>query len=425
MRRIDVAGGFWAGIDWSEKLNDVAVVDAAGQVVVRARIAETPDGLKELLRLLSELSRSHRHSRRQVPIAIETGSSLLVEGLRSARQPVHVIHPAMAARYRARLSPAKIKSDKGDAAMLANILRIDGDSHRPLPGTSDLARSITVLARAQVQARWTREYHANRLRSLLRQIHPAALTAWADLPDGFRRTEARAVLAAGPTPRQAARLNAIQLCRILTEAGRTRLRMDRALHLQAEFAQPVINRPRPVEDAMGIEVLACLSMLDQACATSETLTGETENAFIEHPQAAIYLSFPGCGPLLGARLLGEIGDDPARFATARGLRAYAGAAPLTWASGATSSVTRRRIANTWLQATGHVWAFTSLTRSPGCRAYYDHRRQAGDRYAPALRSLYGRLLGSLHRCLCTGQLYDEDLAFPPGRRVGRAGGSRV
>lgn len=128
-----MAGGFWAGIDWSEKLNDVAVVDAAGQVVVRARIAETPDGLKELLRLLSELSRSHRHSRRQVPIAIETGSSLLVEGLRSARQPVHVIHPAMAARYRARLSPAKIKSDKGDAAMLANILRIDGDSHRPLP----------------------------------------------------------------------------------------------------------------------------------------------------------------------------------------------------------------------------------------------------------------------------------------------------
>ncbi len=257
---------FWAGIDWSENLNDVAVVDRTGTVLTRLRVRESPDGVRQVLDALSGLSRSHRHSRRHVPIAIESPTSLLVEGLRAARQPVHVIHPSMAARYRARLSPAKAKSDKSDAAMLANILRIDGPLHPALPGDSDLARSITVLARAHVRARRNMDFHTARLRSLLRQVHPAALSAWADLPHGFRRAEARAVLAAGPTPRRAARLDAVDLCRILADAGRARLRMDRAVHLQAAFAEPVVRRPCPVEEAMGTVVLAELDMLNQACA---------------------------------------------------------------------------------------------------------------------------------------------------------------
>ncbi|WP_233598773.1 hypothetical protein [Amycolatopsis sp. WAC 01375] len=96
-------------------------------------------------------------------------------------------------------------------------------------------------------------------------MHPAALTAWADLPHGFRRAETRAVLAAGPTPRRAGKLDAIMLCRILTDAGRARLRMDRALHLQACFAEPVVRRPWEVEDVMGTLVLAELDMLSAAC----------------------------------------------------------------------------------------------------------------------------------------------------------------
>ena len=133
--------------------------------------------------------------------------------------------------------------------------------------------------------------------------------------------------------------------------------------------------------------------------------------FLAHPQAPIDPSFPGAGALTGARLLGEIGDDPTRFATARGLLAYAGAAPITWASGKTITVRHRRAANKVLQATGHMWAFSALTRSPGCRAHDDRRRAAGDRHAAALRNLYGRLLKCLHHCLTSGTTYDETRAF--------------
>jgi transposase len=45
------------------------------------------------------------------------------------------------------------------------------------------------------------------------------------------------------------------------------------------------------------------------------------------------LSFPGIGPQVGARILGEIGDDRSRSASAAGLKAYAGSAPIPRASG--------------------------------------------------------------------------------------------
>jgi hypothetical protein len=89
------------------------------------------------------------------------------------------------------------------------------------------------------------------------------------------------------------------------------------------------------------------------------------------------------------------------------------AAPLTWASGTSTAVTHRRIANKHLMATGHHWAFSTLTRSPGCRAHYDRHRAAGDRHNAALRHLYSRLLGCLHHCLITAQPYAEHHAFPP------------
>ncbi|WP_424534156.1 hypothetical protein ACOZ38_28045 [Sphaerisporangium viridialbum] len=55
-----------------------------------------------------------------------------------------------------------------------------------------------------------------------------------------------------------------------------------------------------------------------------------------------------------------------------------------------------------------------MIRWPGCRARYDRRREAGDRYAAALRNLTGRLLSCLHRCLLTGEHYQERIAFPRG-----------
>jgi transposase len=167
-----------------------------------------------------------------------------------------------------------------------------------------------------------------------------------------------------------------------------------------------------VEEAMGRQALALLRQLEAVCASDADLETAAVESFSQHPDAAIITSFPGVGALTGARLLAEIGDDRSRFTDANGLKAYAGAAPITRASGRTRSVTHRRVKNNRLAAAGYAWTFSALTASPGARAHYDRRRQAGDRHAAAQRNLYGRLLGCLHHCVTTGQHYDEATAFP-------------
>jgi hypothetical protein len=58
-----------------------------------------------------------------------------------------------------------------------------------------------------------------------------------------------------------------------------------------------------------------------------------------------------------------------------------------------------------------LWAFASLTASPGARAFYDQRRATGDTHHRALRALANRLVGILHGCLRYGVIYDEDTAW--------------
>lgn len=58
-------------------------------------------------------------------------------------------------------------------------------------------------------------------------------------------------------------------------------------------------------------------------------------------------------------------------------------------------VMSRKVKNQRLAAVGYVWAFVSLTRSPGARAHYDRRRAAGDRHVAAQRNLFNRFMGTV------------------------------
>jgi transposase len=400
----------FCGIDWAEDHHDVALVDPGGGVLARLRISDDAAGLARLLELLAEHGDSAENP---VPVAIETPRGLLVACLRAGRR-VYPVNPMAVARYRDRHSVAGRKSDKGDAAVLANVLRTDMHAHRPLPADSELAQAIAVLARAQQDAVWDRVTAHNKLRSHLREYYPGFLAAFADAKGGIMRPEARSILAAAPTPATAARLTLAQLRALLHKAGRSRSRgIDaEATRLREAFRQEQMRQPPLVEEAMGRQTLALLRQLNAACHNAGDLEAAAIESFNQHPDAGIITSFPGIGALTGARVLAEIGDDRSRFTDGKGLKAYAGAAPITRASGKSRSVTRRHVKNNRLAAAGYIWAFSALTASPGARAHYDRRRDAGDRHAAAERNLFGRLLGCLHHCLTTGQDYDEATAFP-------------
>jgi transposase len=399
----------FCGIDWAEDHHDIALVNRDGQLLARLRISDDAAGLAALLELLAEHGDSAEDP---IPVAIETPRGLLVACLRATGRTVYPVNPMAVARYRDRHSVSGRKSDKGDSLVLASVLRTDMHAHRPLPADSELAQATAVLARAQQDAVWDRTTAHNRLRSHLREYFPGFLAAFAGARDGIMRPEARAVLAAAPTPADAARLTLTQLRGALKKAGRSRGLDTEATRLRDAFRIPQMRQLPLVEQAMGRQALALLGQLDAACASAGDLEAAAIESFNQHPDAGIITSFPGLGPLTGARVLAETGDDRSRFHDARGLKAYAGAAPITRASGKSTSITHRKIKNNRLASAGYAWAFSALTASPGARAHYDRRKNAGDRHAAAQRNLFNRLLGCLHHCLATGQHYDETTAFP-------------
>ncbi|SDC56807.1 IS110 family transposase [Rhodococcus tukisamuensis] len=402
----------YCGIDWADDHHDIAVIDDTGTVLAKERVRNDADGFARQLEILADAGDSPEDPI-PIAIAIETDRGLWVAALRATDRVVYAINPLSASRYRSQRTVSGAKSDAADAVMLANILRLDADSHRQIPDDTDLARAIKVFARAQQDAVWARTALGNQIRSLLKDYFPTALTAFDGLSGGgITRADARAVLIAAPTPDAAAKLTLVRLRALLRKAGRQRNVDAAAARLREVFRAEQLRQPELVEHAMGIHLQSLVQRLDAACNAVATLTAATTEHFERHPDAKIITSFPGLAAVSGARLLAEIGDDRTRFADARGLKAYAGASPVTRASGKRTVVMHRQIKNNRLASVGSFWTLVAIQSSPGAREHFDRRRTSGDWSRQAQRHLFGKLLGQLHTCLRTRQNYDELRAFP-------------
>ena len=338
------------GIDWAETHYDVALVDGAGQLVAKRRISDDAEGYRRLLELLVEAGDTAQDP---IPVAVETARAAHL--VPACYRALGVLDQADGGgRYRERHRVARAKSDHADAMALANILRTDAEMHRPLPADSELVQAIAVLARAQQDAVWNRGQLSNQLRSHLKQYFPAALAAFQVRGIGLDSREARAVLALAPDPGTAAALTPARLRAVLRKSGRQRNIDAWANRLRGIFTAEYLHQLPLIEAAMGRQTQALVLQLDAACRAADDLAAAAGEAFAQHPDADIVTSFPGIGPLTGARVLGEIGDDRSRFRDARGLKSYAGSAPITVASGKSLVVHHRKVKNQRLAAAGYV-----------------------------------------------------------------------
>jgi Transposase len=224
-----------------------------GQLLARRRISDDATGLAALLHLLAEHGDAPDDL---IPVAIETPRGLLVACLRATGRRVYPINPMAVARYRDRHSVTGRKSDHGDSFVLANVLRTDMHAHRPLPADTELAQAIAVLARAQQDAVWDRTTAHSKLRSHLREHYPGFLAAFAAAKGGISRPEARVILAAAPTPADAAKLTLTQLRGLLKKAGRSRGLDTEAARLREAFRVPQMRQLPLVEQAMGRQAIA-------------------------------------------------------------------------------------------------------------------------------------------------------------------------
>jgi transposase len=395
----------FVGVDWAEAHHDVCVLDEAGAVLAKRRIAEGLEGVRQLHALLADHAEDPGH----IVVGIETDRGLLVGALVAAGYQLYAINPLAASRYRERHVTSRAKSDPGDAKVLADLVRTDRHNHRPVAGDSDLSSALQVLARLQQNLIWSRQRLVNQLRSSLREFYPAALAAFGT---ELAHPIALGVLQEAPTPAIGRTLSLSKLAAILRRAGRERNVEATALEIQAQLRAPQLAATPLVDAAYGKSVAATVRILRELNAQLASVEAELAPTFEKHPDAEIYRSLPGLGVVLGARVLSEFGDDRTRYAHPKARKNYAGTSPITKASGTRHVVLARLARNRRLADACHQWAFCSLTSSAGARRYYRALRLRGKTHHQGLRALANRLVGILHGCLEHRQPYCEQVAWP-------------
>jgi hypothetical protein len=403
------------GVDWAEAFHDVAIGRPGEGVIEQFRVEHGPAGVGRLVARCLALEPDPA----EVRVVLETRHGLLVEALVDAGFTVLPVNPDLVARRR---GPAKKKDDAEDARICC-LLALDAylDLRRLIPH-GQTGTELRAIARDDERAARDERRIGNRLRADLLAVFPVAIdisagdlssvvflrlierwpsaaelaTASGEELEAFARQArhgwpgrfAGQVTAALAVPRLAARP---ELAR--AKAGSIRLAAAQLLLLRAQR--------RDWERRMG-------ELLLGAPRTGRDKTPKDPDPGKAFPGGEIYLSMPGLGDRLAARVAGEIGEHIEQYATPNALQCYAGRAPVTRRSGRSEFTIARRLAyNRHLGEAVQQWAFCSLTRSGWAREFYDAKTAAGDTHHAALRKLGNRWLEILWHCLHLGVCYDE------------------
>jgi transposase len=249
----------YVGIDVHRKRSQVAVIDQSGKVLANRNV---PNGVEPILKVIGGLPPG-------TPAAFEAayGTSWLVQLLEDYGFAPHLVHSL---RCKA-IASARLKNDKVDAAILAQLLRADLLPEAwiaPPP-----VRQLRALLRHRVAL--------VRLRTLLRnRIHAIVADYGHDRPAGAYWS--------GP--------------------GRAWL---------ASLELPAVSREL-VDDDLGL-IGALETVIDR-------LDWEIRQRARSDPRVKVLTQLPGIGPFTALVILAEIGEV-SRFGSARKLASWAGLTP--------------------------------------------------------------------------------------------------
>jgi transposase len=292
---------FVAGLDWGGALDAVCVIDRdSGAVAERFDARHDAEGLRALVRRLARLGDADA-----LPVAIERPSGLIVDVLVAAGHPVVPIHPNAVKAARPRYRSSGAKDDRGDAYLLADLLRTDGHRFRPLAPASDAIRALRALTRGRDDLVATRVALANQLRSLLEGFWAGAAAIFADIDSPI----ALAFLERYPTPQSAARLGEKRLAAFLAAHAYCGRRTPAEL-LARLRAAPTGLAGEAEAEARGELVRALVAVLAPLVARIAELSARIRHALAELPDGRLLMSFPRSGQICAAAISPPTSSPP-------------------------------------------------------------------------------------------------------------------
>lgn len=390
----------YLGIDWATDKHDLCLMAEDGRVISQFVINHDMIGFTELDKILQTLS--------DVRINIERSDGLLVDWLVQQDYELYITPPQVLAHRR----PTRVKDDKGDAFLLAYLLRLQDPNCRPYFQQSHIVTHLKQLARAYD---WTLTHQrrlGNQLIANLRQYYPLPLTL-------FSKAHSLITLAfldQYPTPQDAETITYPELEQFLRSQKYSHIK-----RLDLLYQRLKVPMPRASMQAGYIEhVKMMIPLLRMLYPQKNALVKEMKQTFLKHPEAEWWLSFPGTnGPLTPARLLAWVGDDRQRFPTAKTLQAVAGTVPITRRSGKTKIVEFRTACSHPLRSAVDDLARQSVRHSGWARAYFQEQIQRGHSSSRAYRALANRWMKIIWTLWQRREPYDEAVHVANRSRKGK------
>jgi len=332
------------GIDPHSRTHTAAALDERGRVLAEITVGSDVRELDRLVRWIQSVG-----PERIVAVEGARGFGLaLCRRVLAAGETVLDVAPALTASE-PRSNRKAGKNDRGDAVAVARIaLRELGLPHASAEMIgADL--KLLVDARDQLVREATRT--RNRLHALLLVIAPGYQEHIRDLTSSAGLLIAR---------------------RLASRARAT----DR---VRSSLACSAITRLRSLSGEIGAVERDITSALDQVAPAN-------------------LLSICGVGPLVAAKILGEV-RDVGRFSSAAAFASYCGTAPIPASSGTIIRHRLHRGGNRQLNRALHTVALTQARRDDRAKAFLARKRGEGKTPRDARRALKRHLADAVYRAL--------------------------
>ena len=387
---------FFTGIDWAAETHAVCVLDAAGKIAAEFAIEHSADGIAVLLRRLARLGDPGG-----LPVAIERPDGRLVDLLLEAGHPVVPVKPNAIKAWRDGEVLSGAKSDAGDAAVIAEYLRLRAHKLRVAAPYSDETRALRTVVRTRGDLVEMRVAATNQLSALLDAHWPGARAVFADVESPVSLE----FLTRYPTPAAAAHLGEKRMAAFCVKHGYCGRRT--AAQLLARLrAAPAGTGLEALTEALRDAVLAAVGVLIALNASVKALDRSVAAHLGEHPDGVIFTSLPRSGQVSAAQVLAEWGDCREAYAGPDSVAALAGVTPVTKESGKHRSVHFRWACNKRFRVAVTTFADNSRHASPWAAQIYNDARAAGKDHPHAIRILARAWIRVIWRCWQDGVPYD-------------------
>jgi transposase len=387
---------FFTGIDWAAEAHAVCVMNASGTIVAEFTVEHSAGGIAVLARRLAKFG-----DPADIPVAIERPDGRLVDLLLEAGHPVVPVKPNAIKAWRDGEVLSGAKSDAGDAAVIAEYLRLRYHRLAPAVPYSGETRALRTVVRTRDDLVDLRVAATNQLAALLDAYWPGAKAVFADVESPI----SLAFLARYPTPAAAAHLGEKRLAAFLIKHGYCGRRP--AAHLLDRLRQaPAGTTDEALTEALRDAVLALAAVLTALNAAVKDLDRSVTAHLGEHPDGQIFTSLPRSGQINAAQVLAEWGDCRQAYERPDSVAALAGVTPVTKQSGKHRSVEFRWACSKRFRRAITIFADNSRHASPWAATIYNDARAAGKDHPHAVRILARAWIRVIWRCWIDGVPYD-------------------